>query len=257
MTSDAQSLSGMNALVTGAGSHGMGRAIALTLAQQGADVVLHNLDRSAVADAAAAEIRSNGRRAEVLTADLSDAAAARALVSNAIAALGSLQILVNNAGALSRTPFLEIADEEWDHIHAVNLRGYFVTGQEAARHMVRQGSGGRIVMVSSVNQTTANAGLVHYAASKGGIMQLARGMALELAPHGITVNLIAPGTIETDINRTRLAEPEIAQQKLAGIPLQRFGQPEDVAGAAAFLCSKAASYITGTTLVVDGGLTIE
>jgi NAD(P)-dependent dehydrogenase (short-subunit alcohol dehydrogenase family) len=257
MSNDAKDLHGMNALVTGAGSLGMGRAIALELARQGADVVLHSLGDSEVAEAALADIRSMGRRGAVLTADLSDATAARALVNDAIAALGSLQILVNNAGTLSRVPFLDITDEEWDYVHAVNLRGYFATGQEAARHMVAQGSGGRIVMVSSVNQVTANTGLVHYAASKGGIMQLARGMALELAPHGVTVNLIAPGTIETDINRARLAEPEVARQKLVGIPMQRFGMPEDVAGAAAFFCGRAASYITGATLVVDGGLTIE
>ena len=139
----------------------------------------------------------------------------------------------------------------------MNLRGYFATGQEAARHMVARGAGGRIIMVSSVNQVTVNPGLAHYVATKGGVMQLARAMALELAPAGVTVNLIAPGTIETDLNRQALADPATRQARLARIPMRRLGQPEDVAGAAVFLASDAASYVTGATITIDGGLTLE
>jgi NAD(P)-dependent dehydrogenase (short-subunit alcohol dehydrogenase family) len=123
--------------------------------------------------------------------------------------------------------------------------------------MVARGGGGRIIMVSSVNQVSVNRGIAHYAATKGGVMQLAKAMALELAPSGITVNLIAPGTIETDLNRTFLARPENRAAKLGVIPMDRIGRPEDVAGAAVFLASDAAAYVTGATIVVDGGLTLE
>src|SRR4029077_14368069 len=129
-----------------------------------------------------------------------------------------LDALVYCAGTLRRTPILEVEDAEWDYLHAVNLRGAFVVAQEAARHMVARGGGGRIVIVSSVNQQTVNRGLVHYAATKGGLMQLAKGMALELAEHGITVNLIAPGTIETDLNRDALADPEQGPPQLTTLP---------------------------------------
>jgi NAD(P)-dependent dehydrogenase (short-subunit alcohol dehydrogenase family) len=123
--------------------------------------------------------------------------------------------------------------------------------------MVARQAGGRIIMVSSVNQVTVNRGIAHYVATKGGVMQLAKAMALELAPAGITVNLIAPGTIETDLNRAFLAQPENRRAKRGLIPMDRIGRPQDVAGAAVFLASEAASYVTGTTIVVDGGLTLE
>ena len=158
---------------------------------------------------------------------------------------------------LSRVPFLDLTDTEWDRIHAVNLRGYFVTAQEVARQMVARGAGGRIVMVSSVNQVTVNRGIAHYAAAKGGVMQLAKAMALELAPTGVTVNLIAPGTIETDLNRDFLSEAGNRRAKRGLIPMDRIGRPEDVAGAAVFLASEAAGYVTGATIVVDGGLSLE
>jgi NAD(P)-dependent dehydrogenase (short-subunit alcohol dehydrogenase family) len=154
-------------------------------------------------------------------------------------------------------PFLELTDAEWDRVHAVNLRGYFAVGQEAARHMVGRGAGGRIIMVSSVNQVTVNRGIAHYVATKGGVMQLAKAMALELASAGVTVNLIAPGTIETDLNRAFLAEPENRRAKLGRIPMDRIGRPQDVAGAAVFLAGESAAYVTGATIVVDGGLTLE
>jgi NAD(P)-dependent dehydrogenase (short-subunit alcohol dehydrogenase family) len=250
-------LSGRTALVTGAGTRGIGGAIAAALAADGADVAVHHYGDGTLAEDLAARLRAAGRRAVVLAADLADPAAARDLVRRAVTALGHLDVLVANAATFSRVPFLELTDAEWDRIHAVNLRGYFATGQEAARHMVARGAGGRIVMVSSVNQVSVNRGIAHYAASKGGVMQLARAMALELAPHGVTVNLIAPGTIETDLNRAALADPDWRRGKLAAIPAQRLGRPEDVAGAAVFLASEAAGYVTGATITVDGGLTLE
>jgi NAD(P)-dependent dehydrogenase (short-subunit alcohol dehydrogenase family) len=247
------SLTGRTALVTGAGTIGMGRAIGLGLAAAGATVCFHYFGAPDIAEAAS---RQAGGGAIALGADLSDPAAARRLVTDTIAALGRLDALVYSAGTLRRTPILEVSDAEWDYLHAVNLRGAFATAQEAARHMVARGGGGRIVIVSSVNQVTVNRGLVHYAATKGGLMQLAKGLALELAEHRITVNLIAPGTIETDLNRAVLADPEIRRKRLPTIPAGRFGQPEDAVGAALFLLGDGADYVTGATITVDGGLTI-
>jgi NAD(P)-dependent dehydrogenase (short-subunit alcohol dehydrogenase family) len=250
-------LEGKRALVTGAGSRGIGRSIAEALAAAGADVAVHYHGDGTLASELVGRIRTSGLRAVALPADLADPAAGRALVRRAAQELGALDVLVCCAAVLSRVPFLELTDAEWDRIHAVNLRGYFVTAQEAARQMVAGGAGGRIVMVSSVNQVTVNRGIAHYAAAKGGVMQLAKSMALELAPTGITVNLIAPGTIETDLNRDFLSEPGNRRAKLGLIPMDRIGRPEDVAGAAVFLASEAAGYVTGATIVVDGGLSLE
>jgi NAD(P)-dependent dehydrogenase (short-subunit alcohol dehydrogenase family) len=243
-------------LVTGADSDGIGRAVALTLAMAGADVALHWYRSEEKAQALATTIGAMGRKAVLVHADMGDAAAARVAVRAAADALGGLGILVCNAARIQRKAFLEITDEDWATIHAVNLQGYFACGQEAARLMIGHGAGGRIVMVSSVNQAHANPDIAHYVATKGGVMMLARAMALELAEHRITVNLVAPGTIETDINRHMLADPEFRARKLAPVPLRRAGLPEDVAGAVAYLVSAEASYVTGSTITVDGGLTI-
>jgi len=251
------SLEGKRALVTGAGSRGIGRAIAEALGNAGADVAAHYYGDDATTLELVTTLRAAGRLAVALSADLSDPSAARALVRRAIDELGGLDVAVCCAAVLSRVPFLDLTDAEWDRVHAVNLRGYFAVGQEAARHMVAQGAGGRIIMVSSVNQVTVNRGIAHYAATKGGVMQLAKAMALELAPAGVTVNLIAPGTIETDLNRAYLAEAGNRRAKLGLIPMDRIGRPEDVAGAAVYLASEAAAYVTGATIVVDGGLTLE
>ena len=249
-------LHGTTALVTGTDSQGIGRAIALVLAEAGADLALHWFRDEARAEALAETVRSMGRRAVVLDADLGDAAAARHMVRAAAAELGGLSIAVSNAGMIQRKPLMEITDADWDRVHAVNLHGAFAVAQESARCMIAGGTGGRIVLVSSVNQAHANPDIAHYVSSKGGVMMLGRAMALELAPHGITVNLVAPGTIETDINRHMLADPGFRAQKLAGVPLRRAGTPEDVAGAVLYLVSEAASYVTGSTVTVDGGLTI-
>ena len=251
------SLEGKRALVTGAGSHGIGRAIAEALAAEGADIAAHYYGDGTAALELVGKLRACGRRAVALPADLADPQEARALIRRAIDELGALDVVVCCAAVLSRVPFLDLTDAEWDRVHAVNLRGYFAVGQEAARHMVARGSGGRIIMVGSVNQATVNRGIAHYAATKGGVMQLAKAMALELAPAGVTVNLIAPGTIETDLNRQFLADPGNRRAKLGLIPMERIGRPQDVAGAAVFLAGDSAAYVTGATIVVDGGLTLE
>ena len=249
-------VSGRRALVTGAGSDGIGRATALALARSGADVALHHLAQHERVARTAREIESLGRRAVALEADFAAPGAARRLVREAEASLGAIDILVCAAAILLRKPALEISDADWASVHTVNLQAYFAAAQEAARGMVARGSG-RIVMVSSVNQWTPNPGLVAYASAKAGVMQLARSLALELAPSGVTVNLIAPGTIETDFNRKALADPAWRAQKLDLIPMRRIGAPEDVAAAALFLASDAARYITGTTITVDGGLELR
>lgn len=249
-------LASSTALVTGADSQGIGRAVALALADAGADVALHWYRSREMAEDLAVSIRGMGRKAVLVHADMGEPAAAREAVREASAALGGLGILVCNAARIQRRAFLDITDDDWTAIHAVNLHGYFACGQEAARIMIDQGKPGRIVMVSSVNQAHANPDIAHYVATKGGVMMLARAMALELAQHDITVNLVAPGTIETDINRHMLADPEFRTRKLAPVPMRRAGTPEDVAGAVSYLASQSAAYVTGATIVVDGGLTI-
>ncbi len=249
-------LAANTALVTGADSDGIGRAVALKLAEAGADLALHWYRDEAKARELALLIQDMGRKAFLVHADMGKPEAARRAVLDAAESLGGLCILVCNAARIQRKAFLDITDEDWSAIHAVNLHGYFACGQEAARLMVEAGKGGRIVMVSSVNQAHANPDIAHYVATKGGVMMLARAMALELAAHDITVNLVAPGTIETDINRHMLADPEFRARKLAPVPLRRAGTPDDVAGAVAYLASASASYLTGSTIVVDGGLTI-
>jgi NAD(P)-dependent dehydrogenase (short-subunit alcohol dehydrogenase family) len=250
-------LAATTALVTGTDSRGIGRASALALAHAGADLALHWYRDRAAAEALAAEIGALGRRTTLVQGDFGKADAARAAVDEAVAALGGLGLLVCAAAFVQRKPFLDITDDDWDATHAVALKAYFACAQQAAKHMAAAGAGGRIVMISSVNQAFANPNIAHYVAAKGGVGMLGRAMALELAPHGITVNMVAPGTIETDINRHMLADPAYRAQKLAPVPLARAGTPEDVAGAVVYLCSREAAYVTGSTVTVDGGLTIS
>ncbi|MEL6206686.1 MAG: SDR family oxidoreductase [Pseudomonadota bacterium] len=245
-------LAGKRALVTGAGSDGIGRAVVRALAGAGSRVAIHHFRQPA----GAAELAEGiGGRAPVLEGDFADPDAARSVVREAAAAMDGLDILVHCAATLARVPFLEIDDAEWDRVHAVNLRGAFAVGQEAARSMVAQG-GGRIVFVSSVNQDHPTLHLAHYVASKGGVRMLARAMAMELVSEGVTVNLIAPGTVETDLNRAALADPAFRQSKLDLIPMNRIATPEEVAGAALYLVGPSAAYVTGSTITVDGGLTL-
>jgi len=249
-------LSGQVALVTGAGSLGIGRAIAWALAGAGADVAIHAFGDRQVADALCRDIRGLGRRGEVFMADLSSPRVARQLVADTIASFGKLDILVNNAGTVVRKPFLDLSDADFERMIDLNLRGYFAVGQEAARHMVARRHPGRIIMVSSLNQQLVVKDQAGYCATKGGVMQLAKAMALELAPHRITVNLIAPGTVETDFNRHLLVEPAFRKLREDPVPLSRLGTPEDIAAAALYLASPAASYVTGASMVIDGGLSL-
>lgn len=249
-------LHGMVALVTG-GGRGNGRAIALGLAREGADVAIGYGSDAAAATAVADEIAALGRRAIVVAGDTADPQTATTLVAATVAAFGRIDLLVNNAGILRRTPFLEIAAEEWDQILDTNLKGFFLIGQAVARQMVSQGGGGKIINISSLNQFNAGLNVAHYAVSKAGVGMLTKAMALELAPYDIRVNAIAPGLIETDMNRRDIARDEFREGRLARIPLKLIGRPDDLVGIAVLLASDDARLITGATFSVDGGAGIS
>ncbi|MCB2056138.1 MAG: SDR family oxidoreductase [Geminicoccaceae bacterium] len=251
-------LEGKKALVTGAGSIGMGRATALAFAREGADVAIHYHSRPEVAEELRREIEDagTGRRACCLGADLSTAAACRDLVDEARERLGGLDILVTAAATIVRKPILDFTDEEWDRLMDLNLRGTFACITQAARHMKNDGTKGRIIVYGSVVQQAAKPLQVGYGVSKAGAAHLARGLAVEVAAHGITVNIIAPGPILTDFNRDTLADPKIAAERAKDIPMGRIGRVEDVVEAALYFASPAAAYTTGVTIFCDGGFVL-
>ncbi|MXX56913.1 MAG: 3-oxoacyl-ACP reductase FabG [Gemmatimonadetes bacterium] len=249
-------LEGKRALVTG-GSRGIGRAIALGLAREGADVAVNYRNSRGDAGSAVREIEQMGRRTVAVQGSTSSRPDVERFVAEADDFLGGLDILVNNAGILKRTPFLEIGEEEWDAILDVNLKGYFLVGQAVARRMVATGTRGAIVNVSSAGQAVAGPNLAHYCVSKAGVGMLTKEMALELASHNIRVNAVAPGLIETDINRADIAQDAFREGRLARIPLGLIGAPADVVGAVVFLAAnEEARLMTGASVFVDGGQTI-
>jgi len=246
-------LSGKKALVTGSSS-GIGEAIALRFAREGADVAVHYHHGGDSARAVVAEIEKLGRTSVALGANVGVAAEAEGLVASAVEGLGHLDILVNNAGVEIREPFLDVSEEHYDLVLDVNLKGAFFVAQAAARHMVERGAGGRIVNVSSIHEDVAFLNYTTYAASKGGLRMFTRTVCQELAPHGITVNDIAPGAIATRINQRTLGDGERLHELQALIPAGRLGEPDEVAGLAVFLASDEAAYVTGSTYYVDGGM---
>ena len=240
------------AIVTG-GAQGIGLAIATRLAQEGARVVVGDLDPKRTGDAALA-IDASGKRAVAHAGDVSKKATALALVDAAVGAFGRVDILVNNAGITHAAEFLDLDEADFDRVLAVNLKSMFLCGQAAARRMVDQKAGGAIVNLSSVNAVLAIPNQVPYCVSKGGIAQLTKVMALSLAPHGIRVNAIGPGTIATEMAKKAVLGSEEAKRKiLSRTPMGRLGEPEEVAAIAAFLVSDDASYLTGQTIYPDGG----
>ncbi len=247
-------LQGKTALVTG-GGRGIGREIALAFAREGADVVVNYVRDQDSAERTASEIRALGRRAVAIQGDTSQPGDVARLVEQALAELGRIDVLVNNAAAMSRVPFLELTEQEWDRVLDVGLKGYFLVGQAVARHMVARRSGS-IINISSANQQLAALNFAHYCAAKGGVGMLTRCMALELAPYGIRVNAIAAGTVITDWNRAYFSDPERRAQREARIPLGRIGDPRELTGMAVYLASDEASFTTGAAMFVDGGMSI-
>lgn len=257
----AQPLARHAALVTGASS-GIGRATALALARAGARVVVNHLasERDA-AEAVVAEIASHGGEAFAQPGDVSDEADVRALVAAAVARFGTLHVLVNNAGIQRDAALADMTLGDWRKVIDVNLTGQFLCAREAAREFLRRGidpavsrAAGKIVCMSSVHQAIPWAKHVNYAASKGGVLMLMESLAQELAPERIRVNAIAPGAIRTPINRAAWQTPAARRDLEDLIPYGRIGDAEDVAQAVVWLASDASDYVTGTTLIVDGGM---
>jgi glucose 1-dehydrogenase len=246
-------LAGYTALVTG-GDQGIGHGIALRLAQEGADVVIGFRSNQKGADETVAALRAEGVKAAAVQGDLGKTEDTRSVVTKAIEQLGKLDILVNNAGLERRADFWDVTEQDFDLVINVNLKGVFFTTQQFVRHLKEAGRGGKIINISSVHEELPFPHFASYCASKGGLKMLTRNLAIELAPFGITINNIAPGAIETPINKALLNDPKKLNELLDNIPLRRLGKPEDVAGLAAFLASKDADYVTGTTFFVDGGL---
>ncbi len=242
------------AVVTGA-SRGLGKAIALGLAREGAHVAVCYLSDADEAEGVAAEIRAMGRRAIIVQVDTRIRSQIHAMVDRVMAEFGRIEILVNNAGIMNTTPFLELTEEEWDNVLNTNLKGYFLAAQACARPMAAAGYG-RIVNVSSTRQEQANWGNTAYCSAKGGIYMLGRVMAVELAAKGICVNSIAPGTIITDLNRHYMSDDEFRNRRISQIPIGRLGEVEDVVGAAVFLASKEAAFCVGASIMIDGGQTL-
>jgi 3-oxoacyl-[acyl-carrier protein] reductase len=244
------SLEGKKALVTGA-SRGIGRAIAIALAEAGADVAINYAGSEAAARETAAAVEALGRRALLVQADVGKSGEFEAMVDRVLEAFGALDILVNNAGITRDNLIMRMKEEDFDQVIETNLKGVFNGIKAVTRPMMKQRSG-RIINISSVVGTTGNAGQANYAAAKAGVMGLTRSAARELAPRGITVNCVAPGFIETDM--TDKLSDDIKTRMTGQIPLARFGQAAEVATVVRFLASDAASYITGQTIHVDGGM---
>ncbi len=238
------------AVVTG-GTRGIGLAVAKRLTADGYDVLLTYKGDADAADAAKTELAGSGRQIEVIAADISTADGAGQAIEAAMQSLGRLDVLVNNAGITRDTLLMRMSDDDWDVVLTTNLKGAFLTSKAAIRPMLRQRSG-RIVNISSVVGQVGNAGQANYAAAKAGLIGFTKSLAKEVGSRGITVNAIAPGFIDTRM--TAGLSDEMKAMLLERTPLNRFGTPKDVAGAVAFLVGPDASFITGHTLTVDGGL---
>jgi glucose 1-dehydrogenase len=241
------------AVVTGAAT-GIGKAIALGMAGEGASVVIDYVGDPAPANAVVQQIQTAGAKAVAVAADVSNPDQVNQLIQKAVGAFGRLDILVNNAGLEYKHPFPDFPFELWQKVIAVDLTGPFLCAQAAARQMIRQNEGGRIINISSVHEDLPMPTNAPYCAAKGGLRMLMRTIAVELAPHKITVNNIAPGAVFTPIDADVEAKPEIEAKLMAEIPLGRWGKPEEIAAMAIFLASDSAAYCTGSTFFVDGGM---
>src|SRR5262245_12339941 len=243
-------LGGKVALVTGA-QQGIGRVIAVAFAREGADVGVNYLDDRGAAEQVVRDVLGAARHAVLVQADVAKVSGIEAMVAQIVRELGGVDVLVNNAGVYPRVPLLEMRESDWDLVLDVNLKGGFFCAQAAAREMIAGRRRGSVINMASQAIRGAVRG-VHYSASKGGVVAMTRAMALELAPHGIRVNAIAPGLTDTAQPRYGNTEEELAVMATA-VPLGRMARPEDIAGIAVFLASDEAGHVTGQTLHVNGG----
>jgi glucose 1-dehydrogenase len=257
-----KTLKGQKALVTGANS-GIGRAVAIALGEAGADVAVNYVTGDQAANDVVAAIRAQGASAEAYRADVSSEEQVATMFREVIARFGTLDILVNNAGLQRDCAFPAMTLEQWHTVLNVNLTGQFLCAREAVREFLRRGivpdvscAAGKIICMSSVHQEIAWAGHANYATSKGGIKLLMESLAQEMAPHRIRVNAIAPGAIRTPINTSAWNTPEAYKSLMTLVPYGRIGEPADIARAAVWLASDLSDYVVGTTLFVDGGMTL-
>jgi glucose 1-dehydrogenase len=257
-----QILKGQKALVTGANS-GIGKAVAIALGHAGADVVINYMRGDDAANAVAAEAAKYGSKSYIHQADVSSENDVQAMFEKMKSQFGTIDILVNNAGLQMDSPLEQMTLKQWNTVISVNLTGQFLCAREAVREFKRRGvvpavscAAGKIIHMSSVHEKIPWAGHVNYAASKGGIMMLMKSIAQEVAPYRIRVNSIGPGAIRTPINTNAWDTPEAYNALMKLIPYRRIGEPEDIGRAAAWLASDQADYITGTTLFIDGGMTL-
>jgi 2-deoxy-D-gluconate 3-dehydrogenase len=248
-------LDGQVALVTGA-SQGLGRHLALALAEAGADVAL--AARNAVAlEEVAAEVKRLGRAALAVRADLARVAEGPRVVADVVERFGRLDVLVNNAGTNVPAPALEVTEEQWDRVVDLNLKGAFFMAQAAGRRMIEQGHGGRIVNIASQMAEVGWHDRSVYCATKGGLTQITKVLALEWAPHGVRVNAVGPTFVDTPMTRPMFEDPDFSAAVLRNIPIGRLGRMEEVAAAVVFLASPGADLVTGHHLLADGGWTIQ
>ncbi|MFL1999692.1 SDR family oxidoreductase [Microbacterium sp. A1-JK] len=246
-------LTGKAALVTGS-SRGLGRALALALADAGADLVLHGRDEAALAESADLIQARSGRRPVTVTFDVTDAAEVEHAIGGLITAHGVPDILVNNAGVQRRAPFAEFPVADWDAVIASNLSSVFYVSRFLAPAMIERGSG-KIINIASVQSMLARQTIAPYSASKGGVAQLSRGMAADLARHNIQVNTLSPGYFATEMNSALVADAEFSAWVEQRTPAQRWGRPEELAGTLLYLSSSASDFVSGQNIFVDGGMT--
>jgi glucose 1-dehydrogenase len=259
---DPKKLKSQVVLVTGADS-GIGKGVALALAKAGAKVLVNFFQNQKAADGVVTEIKAAGGEAFAYQADVSKEDEVQAMFAKLIATYGAIDILVNNAGLQKDARFIDMTLDEWNTVIGINLTGQFLCSREAAKLFIKRGvvdgvsrAAGKIICMSSVHEVIPWAGHVNYAASKGGISMFMKSIAQELAPHKIRVVGIAPGAIQTPINKAAWETPEALDKLLTLIPYNRIGQPEDIGKLAVFLASDDADYITGTTIFMDGGMTL-
>jgi glucose 1-dehydrogenase len=241
------------AVVTG-GNSGIGQAIVLGLAQAGANVVIDYIAHPEATEALEAQVAALGDKAIGVDADVSQVADLQRLVQQAVSSFGRLDVMVNNAGIETRTSVLDTTEDQYEKVLRINLKSAFFGTQFAAKQMIAQGGGGRIINITSIHEDWPMPGNTAYCLSKGGVRMLTRTAGVELAPHGILVTGVAPGAVATPINLSTMTDPQLLARLNAAIPLGRMAKPEEIASVVAFLAGDGASYLTATTLIADGGM---